>query len=198
MELDLEYLSDISIPVLSGFARVEPRKWGIDSILLELLTEIGSLGRALTIWEGYRYGSKSRHKMGDELSDVFFVLVKLAQNLRIELPPILETIKIRSPEEAYFQLMQSAIEIVKIKNDISLQLPLVQKIIQEIIALVGGLAEYYQFSLIRVHAEEMRLAILWQKIFFDAKGKKAKHFVFLRKVIWYLIALQHERIVNHM
>ncbi|NMB48678.1 hypothetical protein GYA13_04540 [Candidatus Kuenenbacteria bacterium] len=188
----------ISTPVLLGFNRVEPREWGIDGIILELLTEIGSLGRALTIWEDYRYGRKSRHQLGDELSDVFFVLVKLMWDLKIEPSSTLEIIKINTPEEAHFQLMRLATEIAKIKNNTPLPLFTIQKIIEKMIGLVDGLAARYNLPLNQIHEEEMRLATLWQKIFFKTNGKKARFFVFWRKMLWFFIVWRHERAIERM
>lgn len=198
MKLDLDYLVGISVPVLSGFSRIEPRQWGITGIGLELMTEIGSLGRALTIWEGYRYGRKSRHQLGDELSDTFFVLLKLAWDLKIELPSTLEATEVVSPESSHWHLMRLATEIVELKENLASSLSQIQKDIKEMITWVGGMAEYYDISLRRVHEEEMRLAALWQKIFFDAKGREARRFIFWRKVVWYIVLKRHESVVERM
>ena len=71
--INIEKFISMSIPALNGFKLVEPREWDIEATLMELGTEIGSLGRVLSIWEHYRHGKRSRHNMADELSDILFI-----------------------------------------------------------------------------------------------------------------------------
>lgn len=200
MNLDVEYLARISTPVLLGFDRVEPKQWGQQGIVLELMTEIGSLGRALTIWEGYRHGRKSKHQMGDELSDILFVLIKLAREEGVELSTKLETPMINSPVYTHWSLMCSATHIPSACEEHYGMggSPRIKQIIREMMSLVGSLAEHYNVDLKHVHEEEMRVASLWQRIFFDAKGVKRKHLIFWRKVVWFFMLRWHKRAVEHM
>lgn len=195
MEIDTGKLFRISVPVLEGFSRIEPRKWGLDGILLELATEIGSLGRNLTIWEGYRYGRKSRHKMADELSDIFLMLVRLCLELGITpKAKLFAGTAAESPEGMFFSLLQSCSEMQKRAEAVNPNKIAMAARIEGMMTLVGMLAEHYGISLEEAHEEEMDLASHWQRLFFTSEGRKRGSIALLpRKLVLGVIALLHQR-----
>lgn len=187
MIIEIDILWRISLPVLSGFEKIEPRPWGLQGIFLELMTEIGSLGRVITKWENYRFGKKSRHDMADELSDILFVLIKLVKEANIVLPERLPVEVVTSPENSFFQLMGFAVKLYCAKYEKPQDLKEYYfPIVCDMISLVGGVAKYYGIDLETAHEEEMRLATLWQRTFFNKKGKKKRWFGFVRKK-WFLL-----------
>jgi len=194
MEIDTGKLFRISVPVLEGFSRIEPRKWGLDGILLELATEIGSLGRNLTIWEGYRYGRKSRHKMADELSDIFFVLVRLCLELGITPKARLAGTAAESPDGMFSRLLDLYSELKgDVKGGTHNRLATTARI-EGMMMLVCMLAEHYGISLEEAHKEEMDLTFHWQRLFFNSEGRKRCSITLLpRKLLWGVIALLHQR-----
>lgn len=187
MIIEMDTLWHMSLPVLSGFERIEPRPWGLKGIFLELMTEIGSLGRVITKWENYRFGKKSRHDMADELSDILFVLIKLVKEAEIFLPERLHVEIITSPEDSFFRLMGLALKLYCAKDEKQEVLKeYYLPIVCDMISLVGGVAKNYGIDLETAHEEEMRLATLWQRTFFNKKGKKKIWFAFARKK-WFLL-----------
>jgi len=193
MEINTAKLIEISLPVLEGFKRIEPRQWSLDGTFLELNTEIGALGRVLTIWENYRHGRKSRHNLADELSDIFFVLVKIIQETNTATSDSLPAKRIQLVEQEFFRLLELAAEL---RYETSKKIPntgSVRKKIEEMFSIIGGLAVYYHISLEKAHEEEMRFASLWQRLFFNSDGTKKGLFLFVRRVFWKFATWQHQR-----
>lgn len=197
MEINIVKLIQMSTPVLKGFKRIEPRDWGIEGTLLELGVEIGALGRALTIWENYRHGRKSRHQLSDELSDILFVLVKLIKDRHLIVQYNLTSKNIESPEQAFFRLQDLAVELRHVITNEAADVTAVRERIHEMISIVGGLGEYYQISLEKAHLAEIKSAALWQKLFFTSEGKKINHFLLPRKAIWLFLGWWHQRKLDH-
>lgn len=193
MSENIEKFIGISIPVLDGFSRVEPRRWGRRGIFLELEVEIGSLGRALTIWEEYRHGKKSRHMLSDELSDILFVLIKLMREENIVITDVIEP-EHYLPEDGFFQLMELT-ENIRQKAVSPQAYAISPKTIREMLAVLFGTAHHYGIDLYLAHVREMNLARLWQTLFFDAHGKK-KSWRFFRKIFWKFAVYRHEHIAD--
>lgn len=187
---------------MDGFDSISPRTWGLNAVLLELFTEIGSLGRAITIKEHYRHGKVSKHKLADEFSDIFFVLLKLARSLFIRISGKIKAKKIDSPEKSFIDLACEAAEVSLIveADQFLSQSFVVKKKIEEMISVILGLSLYYKIFFAVAHSEEMKLASFWQKIFFDKKGRKIKNSFILPfiKIRWYFIVKKHERKLNNM
>jgi len=193
MEINIAKLIKISMTVLEGFKRIEPRQWGLDGTFLELNTEIGALGRALTIWENYRHGRKSRHNLADELSDIFFVLVKIIQETNTSVSDSLPAKRIQSVEQEFFRLLELT---AGLRYETSKKIPDTESVrekIEEMFSIIGGLAVYYHISLEKAHEEEMGFASLWQRLFFNSSGTKKRSFLFVRKVFWKFATWQHQR-----
>lgn len=180
MKENIDNLIKTSLTVLTGFKNVEPREWGVEGTLLELTVEIGSLGRMITIFENYRHGDKSRHQLADELSDILFVLIRLGVELNIALPQAIDVRSVSSPEQAYFSLFENTNMI----RTLTKKAENISEEIAEMLSIVWGLSEYYKINLKMTHLEEMKLASLWQRLFFNQQGGKKIFFRFPKKLYW--------------
>lgn len=192
--MEWNWLLQISRPVFDGFVRLEPRKWGATGTVLELSAETGKLARAITIFEGYRHGHKSRHEMADELSDMLFVLCRLVYDFKLVTRREIISVCADSVEDAFFKI-HSAIdqlhfiftdkEMIKLSLLYSYKLTMEQ--IDKIAGLVLWLAEHYKIDLATAHLDEMHLASTFQRLFFDKNGKKKsgnKLAKLYRRIIW--------------
>ena len=196
MSVNLKKINELSLPVLQGFRGLEPRTWGCRGTILELITEIGCLGRAITILEKYRYGKKSIHDIADEMSDVLFVIIRVLEDTGVSLKKdIVESEKIACPEDAIFDMLCWALKIKSEWIQGCADKELIRHCAEKIIAGLSGLADRYNIFLEVAHRHEMDFAALWQKIFF-CNGKKAKSFLFFRKVLWGFAGLRHLHRMN--
>jgi hypothetical protein len=189
--VDLKHLVDISEPVRLGFERIGLKSWGIEGNRLELVAEIGSLARAVTIFEGYRHGNKSRHQLADELSDVLFVLIKMMREEGITLPDTTPVPPLVAPVSAVLLLarLEGELPLHKKSGECS-------ELILRMVGIVAWLAGHYHFSLYDIHKEEMRSAALWQNVHFDAKGRN--HGGFFRRLFWFIADRRHtHRLEKH-
>lgn len=194
--LNVAHLEKLSVPVMRGFSHVEPRKWDTQAILLELTTEIGSLGRALTIWENFRHGRRSKHQLLDELSDVLFVLIRLAHELKIQLPSALPLLYgTTTPIDCFFGLNESAVDLrtILLADRPTLTKP-VQPIIEEMMMLIGQIAVHYQVPLETGHEEEMALARRWQTTFFPPIAWLTPW----RKITWWYAVWRHQKSLDNV
>lgn len=80
--------------VIAAFQKVEPRDWGIEGNMIELAKQAGELGKNVMMLENYylaarqdnpNYNTASKEQIGNELSDIFFVLVRIANHYGIDL-----------------------------------------------------------------------------------------------------------------
>lgn len=195
--IDWEWLLKRSRPVFDGFVRLEPKKWGSLGTTLELAAETGKLARAITVFEGYRHGRRSRHDLADELSDILFVLCRFIYDNNLQMSGSLPYELFDGPESVIFRMNYS---IQKMYYDLcggeGLDL---SSHIDGVAAGVRWLAEYYKIDLKLAHEEEMRLASDYQRIFFSSNGIKKtgnKLDKLFRKVSWYLAMRRHVKVLN--
>lgn len=84
---------DMSLEVLNAFRRVEKKSWGAEGAIIELMKQVGELSKLVMITEGYYMAGRdtlpqyqsSKEKIGDELSDIFLMIVRLANHYGINL-----------------------------------------------------------------------------------------------------------------
>lgn len=195
--MDWPWLLKTSRPVFDGFVKMETKKWEFAGTILELLAETGKLGRAITIFEGYRQGKKSRHDLADELSDILFVLCRFSYAGYIELTGRLLTGYADSSEEAYFRICLEASLLNKDYNQRKFHEALTS--VQTIASLVVWLANRYGINLELVHLEEMANAAAFQQLFYDSTGRKKNgNFITnkFRLIHWFFIVKNHEKKVE--
>jgi hypothetical protein len=194
--MNWEWLLERSRPVFDGFVKLEPRKWGPIGTTLELAAETGKLARAITIFEGYRHGRKSRHDMADELSDILFVLCRLVYDNDLNVSGQVSYEHFGSPEAAFFYINHNIQriydELCFSKGDVTLN-------VGGVASGVRWLAGHYGIDLQFAHEQEMLLASAFQRIYFTAEGKKKSGNLllkFFRKVIWVRAVKRHEKALN--
>ena len=87
---------DSSVRVLRAFQKVEKRPWGAEGAVIEMVKQIGELSKLIMVTEGYymvgrdnlpQYQS-SVEKIGDELSDIFLMVIRLADHYAINLEEV--------------------------------------------------------------------------------------------------------------
>jgi NTP pyrophosphatase (non-canonical NTP hydrolase) len=72
--------------VTTLFDEVVPRTWGIEAMMVELVGEVGTLADEIMLQEGYRATRKADPlRLEDELTDVLFMLVRVADYYHIDL-----------------------------------------------------------------------------------------------------------------
>jgi NTP pyrophosphatase (non-canonical NTP hydrolase) len=84
---------DESLKVISEFKKVEKKQWGVEGTLIELSKQVGELAKNVMMFEGYYMAGRdvlpeyqtSREKITDELSDILFMTIRLADHYGIDL-----------------------------------------------------------------------------------------------------------------
>ena len=80
--------------VTKAFQKVEQRQWGIEGNMIELMKQVGQLSQHVMMVEKYymakrmndpKYNKASKDEIGNELSDIFFVLIQIANHYGIDL-----------------------------------------------------------------------------------------------------------------
>ena len=82
-----------SLNVIGEFEKVEKRKWGVEGAMIELSKQVGELAKNLMVFEGYYMAgrdnlpeySTSKEKIADELSDILFMIIRIAEHYKIDL-----------------------------------------------------------------------------------------------------------------
>lgn len=91
--------------LIDAFEKVEKRPWGAEGATLELMKQVGELSKMILASEGYYMAGRdtidefnsTKSKIGDELSDIFLMLVRIARHYGINL------------EEAHYSAIEEAI-----------------------------------------------------------------------------------------
>ncbi len=80
--------------VVHAFEKVEQREWGIEGSMIELVKQVGELGKNVMMLENYylaerknnpNYNKASKEEIGNELSDIFFMIVRIANYYGVDL-----------------------------------------------------------------------------------------------------------------
>ncbi|MDD3101831.1 MAG: hypothetical protein PHE59_01645 [Patescibacteria group bacterium] len=80
--------------VIDAFKKVEQREWGIEGNIIELTKQIGELSKNVMVLEKYylaermdnpNYNKASKDEIGNELSDIFFMIIRIANHYGIDL-----------------------------------------------------------------------------------------------------------------
>ena len=78
---------------ISLFEKVEKRKWGIEGSMIELSKQVGELSKGVMMMENYYLSARDnvpeyttdKSKLADELWDIFFMTVRIANYYGIDL-----------------------------------------------------------------------------------------------------------------
>ena len=92
--------------LIKEFEKVEQRKWGIEGNMIELSKQIGELAQNVMMIEKYyfsqrdgdpEYNKASKEEIADELSDILFLIIRIARHYKIDL----EKYHLRALKEAH-------------------------------------------------------------------------------------------------
>ena len=92
-KLTFQEVVDKSLEVIKEFEKVEKRKWGVEGAMMELSKQIGELSKNVMMFEGYYMAGRdslpdyqtSKDKIADELSDILFMVIRIAEHYKIDL-----------------------------------------------------------------------------------------------------------------
>jgi NTP pyrophosphatase (non-canonical NTP hydrolase) len=84
---------DRSLEVINEFKKVEKKPWGAEGAIIELMKQVGELSKLVMVTEGYYMAGRdnspeyqsSKEKIGDELSDILLMTIRLADHYGINL-----------------------------------------------------------------------------------------------------------------
>ena len=80
--------------IVKRFQKIEGKPWGVEGSLIELVKQVGELSKLIMVQEGYYASDRSKFhqgyeadkgKISDELSDVLFVILRIANHYGIDL-----------------------------------------------------------------------------------------------------------------
>lgn len=84
---------DESLKLINEFKKREKKEWPAEAIVIELQKQVGELSKHIMSREGYYINARdkmenynsSKEKIGDEMSDVLLMLIRLAHHYNIDL-----------------------------------------------------------------------------------------------------------------
>lgn len=107
---------DKSLNVIKQFEEVEKKKWGVEGAMIELSKQVGELAKNVMMIEGYYMAGRdslpeyktSKDKIADELSDVLFMVIRIADYYKIDI------------EKEHLNQLEIAINhpLMKVKKDL--------------------------------------------------------------------------------
>lgn len=80
--------------LIQRFEKIEGRPWNAEGVFIELSKQVGELARCMMMYERYYYQGRdvqnpvyaaSVDKIGDELSDILWAVMRLARHYQIDL-----------------------------------------------------------------------------------------------------------------
>lgn len=79
--------------LIAEFEKREQKKWGIEGSMIELMKQVGDLSRCVMMMEKYYIKERDlepkyktiKDNIGDELYDIFFMTVRIADHYGIDL-----------------------------------------------------------------------------------------------------------------
>jgi len=94
---------------ISRFEKIEGKPWGAEGAVIELAKQVGDLSALIMNKEGYYFSDRdklsdkydsSNNKIGDELIDIIFAVVRIADHYNIDL--IAANDMARAEDEKFF------------------------------------------------------------------------------------------------
>ena len=95
---------------VSRFQKIEGKPWGVEGAVIELAKQVGQLSALIMNREGYYYAERekesdnykaSNDNIADELADVMFAVVRIADHYGIDL--VSTNIQTRKLEDKFFK-----------------------------------------------------------------------------------------------
>ncbi len=95
---------------ISRFQKIEGKPWGVEGAVIELTKQVGELSALIMNQEGYYFAGRdklgdkyasSKESIADELADVMFAVVRIADHYGIDL--VDTNIKTRKTEDEFLK-----------------------------------------------------------------------------------------------
>ncbi|NWF69344.1 MAG: hypothetical protein HXY40_09675 [Chloroflexi bacterium] len=92
-EITLRETIALARRIRQRFQNIEGREWGVEGALIELMKQVGELAKYVLVAEHY-YGTERESqpyyqsdsdKIGDELADILYVIIRIADHYQIDL-----------------------------------------------------------------------------------------------------------------
>jgi len=85
--MSLNELKPKTRELVERFSKIEPKRWSIEGSTMELMTEVGDLTELILRKEYYKRNIHEDidYQIRDELADIIFILVRLADSYNIDL-----------------------------------------------------------------------------------------------------------------
>ena len=99
--------------IIERFEKIEGKPWGVEGALIELSKQVGELSKLIMVQEKYYFENRAeldnqyvvnKEKIGDELADIFYVIIRIAKHYGIDL------------EQAHVAARKEEDEFLKTKN----------------------------------------------------------------------------------
>lgn len=79
--------------LIAEFKKREPKEWGAEGAMIEMTKQVGDLAKSIMVYEKYYMSERelepkyktTKDNIGDELYDIFFMVVRLADHYGIDL-----------------------------------------------------------------------------------------------------------------
>ncbi|MCK4730590.1 MAG: MazG-like family protein [Candidatus Aenigmarchaeota archaeon] len=92
-EYTFQELIDITKKVIEEFDKVEQRPWTVEVTMMELSKQVGDLAKHIMVFEKYYLKKReedpnyktTKEDIGDELADILYCLIRIAQHYKINL-----------------------------------------------------------------------------------------------------------------
>jgi NTP pyrophosphatase (non-canonical NTP hydrolase) len=85
---------DLARQVIHRFEKIEGKPWGVEGAMMELSKQVGELAKMVMGYERYYFPNRdqlnpqyavSREKIGDELADILYAIIRIADHYQIDL-----------------------------------------------------------------------------------------------------------------
>jgi NTP pyrophosphatase (non-canonical NTP hydrolase) len=91
------------------FAKIEQRPWGAEGAMIEMIKQVGELAKHVMVAERYYFAGReemwgyvtNKEIIGDELADVFSMVIRLADHYGIDL--VEAHLRARQMEDEYLK-----------------------------------------------------------------------------------------------
>ncbi len=95
---------------ITRFQKIEGKPWGVEGAIIELAKQVGDLAALVMNEEGYYFANRneqsekyasSKDSIADELADIMFAVVRIADHYGIDL--VATNIKTRKKEDKFLK-----------------------------------------------------------------------------------------------
>lgn len=91
--LSFKEIEGITRRVFREFEKHEPRRWGVEATMIELMKQVGDLSKHVMVYEKYYLKKResmpeyktTKFELADELADILFCVHRLAEIYEIDL-----------------------------------------------------------------------------------------------------------------